>query len=169
MIRFFYTNSVEPNQEQGQPTKSLGGYVSSTPVPNNRASALFGMVASYDINQGDETTIAIAANNESANKLTNLTFSFENKSKFAKFEFALVAVVDDAMEQIAHNDSMPFIGDFIEVPTETTIGPEFVIDELGSNEKIGIWIKRVMEPQDLAACEDVSDTVEEFNLTFAWD
>lgn len=169
MIRFYYTNSQDPNQPQTEPNKSLGGYVSSTPVPNDRSSALFGLVSSYDINQGGERIIAIAANNESQSTLNNLTFSFDNKSSFAKFQFALVEVVDDAMEQIAHADSMPFVGDFIEVLENTTLAPQAVVSELLPNQKIGIWVKRVMEPQDLASCGDISDTTEAFDLIFAWD
>jgi len=171
MIVFYYTNAQTKDGEQKDPKKSLGGFVSSTPIPNGRSGNVFGDLGAVDLQNGGERIIAIAAKNISDNPLANLTIAVESPiTPNVKYRFALVTVEEGVMEQINHFDAIPYVGDFMELGVDVQSGAsQPVVASLGSGESIGVWLQRVISPSDSPDCEISTDTELNLDITFAWD
>lgn len=103
-----------PVAPQTDPSKSLGGYVSSTPVPNAATNALFDLISSETLRNKQKETIAIALVNKLDKAVTDVKLCFiSEKEDEAKFKVAAVALSDDwAMESIANRYQEPISAEF---------------------------------------------------------
>lgn len=173
MIVFYYTNAAVKDGEQKEPKKSLGGYISSTTVPNAKKGNLFGDLGAIDLQNDSERIIAIAAKNISQAALNDLTFKVSTPTilpQNVRFRFALVTVEDGVMEQIDHFDATPYVGSFQELGQDIQYDEEVaVVSSLGVGDAIGIWVQRVIEKSDSPDCEDSGDIEIVLEFTFAWD
>lgn len=168
MIRFTYTNALNVGTDQKEPTRSLGGFASSTPVRNGSPGAIFGDLSAQDRAAGTRRTIGIAAENVSGETLSDVRFGLRNGTKDL-LRFALVGVVDGAMEQIPDASSVPFVGDFADVAPGDEVSGLEVFAEMAPGVKVGIWLQRVTAEQDIDL-EAGYDVVEnDFDVSLAWD
>lgn len=71
-MKFFYTNSVKFNQTQLDSSKSLGGYISSSVIPNNLVGNIFGDLTAFTKNQNQDEFRALAIQNDGTVTLTGL-------------------------------------------------------------------------------------------------
>lgn len=100
---------------QTDPMESLGGYVSSTVVPNASLNALFDQISSYTLEKRQKETVAIALVNKYDYAVSNVQLKIvAGSNNVAKFRVAAVAIDSDTyqMEKIANRYSEPMNATF---------------------------------------------------------
>ena len=100
---------------QTDPSKSLGGFVSSTVVPNAAMNSLFDLISSYTLEKRQPECVAIALINKFENiNATNVKLRIVTQPENeATFKVAAVTLDSNyAMEHIANRYQKPFIGEF---------------------------------------------------------
>ena len=102
------------NAPQTDASRSLGGYVSSTPVPNASLNSLFVIISSYTIEKKQKETVAIALVNKLDKAATNVELKIvTDDDNIASFKVAAVSVGDDyRMESIANRYQEPMAAEF---------------------------------------------------------
>lgn len=100
-------------QPQSDVSKSLGGYISSTPVPNAALNNIFDLVSSYSIEKGQKETIAIGLINQFEKEVRNVELKIVTDIDVeATYKIAAVSCSNYQMEQIANRYQEPMLADF---------------------------------------------------------
>lgn len=157
----YYSGAQTPNTPQPDYEKSLGGFVSSSPVPNGGINSIFSNISQLTLEEGAVETRAIFLKNTTGVAL-NLNLWLEYLADTGmKFEVAFVEPNEQGgMEAIITSKHIPYNAAFLEPvatdPVELALG----IDEL-----LGIWIKRTVTsrsftPDELFEAFEVQDYVE---------
>lgn len=130
---------------QTDPTKSLGGYVSSTIVPNNAINALFDLVSQFTIEKRLNETIAVGMINNSDNDVNDISLKIiTNEHSQCDFRIAAVALDDNfAMEHISSRYQEPLNATFY----DATFYRAFVELEIKKSAVVGEVI--YLEPFDV--------------------
>ncbi|HEX5187338.1 MAG TPA: hypothetical protein VFV86_10655, partial [Nitrososphaeraceae archaeon] len=76
-LALFYTGALKFGQEQQDPLKSTGGYISSTEIQNNVLGNLFGDLSKYVIGNNKPEIRIIAIQNIGSSTLTGLKAYFD--------------------------------------------------------------------------------------------
>lgn len=100
---------------QTDASKSLGGYISSTPVPNAALNALFDLISSYTLEKKPKETIAIGLINQFDKAVKDVELKIvTDENHEAVFKIAAVSVSSEnySMEQIANRYQEPLMADF---------------------------------------------------------
>ncbi len=144
MIELYYTGARASEQEQKNPSVSLGGYKSSTKVPNARLSNLFSDISLLAEQRGLTEVIGIIAKNAYTSPISAIKAWFVYPtSPFTSYEIAIVATSCECnepyMEQLQDRFSLPYTAEF-HPATETSKLSVTGTIEAGSY--FGIWIKR---------------------------
>ena len=103
------------DNSQSDASRSLGGYISSTPVPNAALNTLFDLISSYTLEKKPKETIAIGLINQFDKPVKDVELKIvTDENHEAVFKIAAVAVSseDYAMEQIANRYQEPMLADF---------------------------------------------------------
>lgn len=104
-----------PDNPQTFPSKSLGGYVSSTPVPNAALNALFDLISAYTLEKKPKETMAIALINQFDKAVENVELKIvtdENHEAVFKVAAVDISPQNYAMEQIANRYQEPMLAEF---------------------------------------------------------
>lgn len=125
---------------QTDPAKSLGGYISSTPVPNGELNVLFDLISSFTLEKKKKETIALALVNKLDQAVNNVTLKVVvGNENLATFRVAAVKPDSSlAMEHIANRYAEPLAADFysadfqrasvdIEITNPASIGEEIAL------------------------------------------
>lgn len=125
---------------QTDTAKSLGGYVSSTPVPNGELNALFDLISAYTLEKKQKETIALALVNKFTEAVTDVTLKIVvDKDNLATFRIAAVDLDSSmAMEHIPNRYAEPMAAEFhnanfqrasvdIEITNPASIGEEIAL------------------------------------------
>ena len=100
-------------QPQSDVSKSLGGYISSTPVPNAALNNIFDLVSSYSIEKGQKETLAIGLINQFDKEVKNVELKIVTDIDVeATYKIAAVSCSNYQMEQIANRYQEPMLADF---------------------------------------------------------
>lgn len=100
---------------QTDAAKSLGGYISSTPVPNSALNSLFDLISAYTLEKRQKETIAIGLINQFDKEVKDIELKIvTDENHEAIFKIAAVAVSTDnyAMEHIANRYQEPMLAEF---------------------------------------------------------
>lgn len=89
MIDLRYTNAPAFNEEQLEPSRSIGGWISRTPVPNGGANSIFQTVGLNSLCIKQKTTIALALFDET---LTTAYLNITETDIFS-YRFAIGEIV----------------------------------------------------------------------------
>lgn len=130
-------SEVAPQNDAG---KSLGGYVSSTPVSSGEVNTLFDLISSYTLEKRKRETIALGLVNKLPQAVTNVTLKIVvDKENLATFRVAAVALNNSmAMEKIANRYAEPMVAEFhnvdfqrasvdIEITNPASVGEEIAL------------------------------------------
>lgn len=125
---------------QTDTAKSLGGYVSSTPVPSGELNALFDLISAYTLEKKPRETIAVALMNKLTQPIKDVTLKIVvEKDNIATFKVAAVALSESlSMEHIANRYAEPMAAKFhkvdfqrasvdIEILNPASIGEEIAL------------------------------------------
>ncbi|MEG1462126.1 MAG: hypothetical protein RSC48_03370 [Anaerorhabdus sp.] len=99
---------------QSDVNRSLGGYISSTPVPNAAINSLFDLISSYTLEKRQKETIAIGLINQLDKAVKDVELKIvTDPDNEATFKIAAVSVGSNyLMEQIANRYQEPMSAEF---------------------------------------------------------
>ena len=148
-MKLYYTVISKPEDPQTRPDLSLGGFKSSTIVPNNKLSNLFGDISSYSVRENQYEYIALALVNDSAIDITDITVYFEYPTDRQKdLEMAFVNFnASEEMEFIPNPYSQPYVAAF---NAADGVVNAINIGGLLAGAKIGIWFKRIINTANVS-------------------
>lgn len=110
-------NSLSKSLEnpQSDPSKSLGGFVSSSPVPNAAVNSLFDLISSFTLDKRQKETMAIALINKYDFEVKNLELKMvveENRSCDFKIGAVKISSSNYMMESISSRYQEPILTEF---------------------------------------------------------
>ena len=117
-MMYFLTGAQSSIKKGGSPqndtSKSLGGYVSTTPVPNGELNAMFDLISQMTLEKRQPETIAIALVNQLDKPVNNVTMKVVTTvDNIASFKIAAVPInAEMAMEKIPNRYALPMVGNF---------------------------------------------------------
>ena len=132
--------ATSPDAPQNDPRMSLGGYVSSTPVPNSALNALFDQVSLLTLQNRPTECMAFALINKNTQPAADVEIKIVGADDdLCQFEVAAVAVKNLQMESLRSRYQLPigvtfYNADFRRAGVQVTIqspaalGEEFVLD-----------------------------------------
>lgn len=99
---------------QTDTAKSLGGYVSSTPVPNGELNSLFDLISNFTLEKKRTETVGIALINKAAGAVKDVELKIVvEKESLATFKIAAVLLDENlAMEHISNRYVEPMYAEF---------------------------------------------------------
>lgn len=99
---------------QDDPMKSLGGYVSISPVPNAALNSLFDLVSLKSIKERTKETIAIALINKFSKPVSDVNLKIvSSQDSVCSFKIAAVSLDENyCMEHISNRYSQPMMAEF---------------------------------------------------------
>lgn len=111
------TSAKVSEAPQTDTAKSLGGYISSTPVPNSSVNALFDLISMQTIKDKQKETIALGLVNKLDVPVYNVDIKLlTKKDNVCKFKVAAVNVDDNLqMEHIINRYAEPMQAEFVNV------------------------------------------------------
>lgn len=127
---------------QTDTAKSLGGYVSSTPVPNGELNALFDLISAYTLEKKPKETIAVALVNKLTQAVTNVTLKIVvGKDNLATFRIAAVALDNAtmAMEYIPNRYAEPMAAEFHNADFQRASVDIEILNPAGVGEEIAVY------------------------------
>src|SRR5574344_2672633 len=131
-----------PDAPQTDTAKSLGGYVSSTPVPNGELNVLFDLISAYTLEKRQKETIALALVNKLSQPVTDVTLKIVvGKGDLATFRVAAVALDSDnmSMEHISNRYAEPMVAEFHNVDFQRASVDIEILNPAGIGEEIALY------------------------------
>lgn len=152
---YYYSGASKTGDVQTDPSLSLGGKVSSSPIPNDLLQNIFSEASYLSIQQKKRETKLIVLHNDSTQLATNMTMTFvinndtdESDSdpnagdSLSAYRIAFVSPDDDGcFEQIINSAALPFNASFQDVINNDTIS----IPNLEADGYLGMWITRIYD------------------------
>ena len=118
-MMIFLTGAPSSISKSGQvpqtdTAKSLGGYVSTTPVPNGELNALFDLISTHTKEKRRSENLALALVNTTDSYVTSVTMCLVvGQDTLATFKVAAVGLSEDmAMEHISNRYAEPMQAEF---------------------------------------------------------
>lgn len=118
-MKLLFSGAKYLNGEQKESNLSLGGFMSSTAVPNSKLNAIFSDLSMYDLQNKVVNCIALFIYNDTLLPIENLTLQqvyeqYQGKyTNLADFDFAVVEVASNgSIELIGSNFEEPFYADW---------------------------------------------------------
>ena len=166
------SSSLAKSQEAPQPdtAKSLGGYVSSSLVPNGELNVLFDLISTYTINKHRDEYVAIGLINKYDKKIRNLQLSvIAGPDDICKFDIAAVTLDKNfAMEQIPNRYAQPINAEFYDATFVRAYVDLKILQPASPNEDIMLYPFNVLIKTE-EDCKDINDTYRYFQMAFEYN
>lgn len=127
---------------QTDASKSLGGYISSTPAPNAALNSLFDIISSYTLEKKQKETIALGLINQSETAVKNVELKIvTDVDNVATFKVAAVSVSSDnyRMESISSRYQEPMAAEFHDASFYRACVDLEVAQYAGKDEEIALY------------------------------
>lgn len=148
MLRFYYTTSAGYNNQQTKISDSLGGYKSSTPVPNDMFSNLFDEISLNLASNPREQYIALILKNEGAETLKNVNmwFSAVTDNPYGTITVGAIGMGRDEEEnpvtsRTSSINEKPYWIQFHEAKEEEPVS----LGDMEAGKEICLWFSRVLD------------------------
>jgi len=146
-MELFYTVTSQEGAAQSKPELSLGGFCSSSKVPNDVLGNLFSEVSAYSLQNPKKEYIGIILKN-TLGSISSLGFWMNvPEGSLCKFRMSVVELTGDGqMEMVPSVNSKPLYAEFYETSEQDPIELQFETPfEVGS--MLGIWVERSIDVQ----------------------
>jgi hypothetical protein len=178
-MRFYYTGASDHLAVQKDARMSLGGYVSSTSVPNGAERMLFGDISDYTIKRNPEETIVLK--NEVVS-MSNLKIWIESPATpFCTYAIGVVAPSMDEkgrvlFEKLESNDAIPYYTEL--APADSEEEAIVLTGLFAKNSYLGIFLRRTLNVANLgfpplddlyASLTPPGKSKEEIIIRMSWD
>lgn len=145
-MNIFYTTNIKQNGVNSNPAISLGGFCSSTPIPNDDFNNLFGEISDYGVLSGRTQYICIAIKNTYSETVEGISFNIvkENEEDEWSSDFKIGFVLPNSSTgEILHTPNCYSMPSGIEMyPVDGTEESKVTIGNLEAGQWIGVWISR---------------------------
>lgn len=182
MITILYTGASKFEEVQQNPALSLGGYISSSEVPNGYIGNLFGSISKYTVFQNKQEVRILAIKNVGVSPLTNIriyTTTAEGNSSSILLG-AGDPVVDECGDLYTPHIKSPWASPYnITFVTAEGFESSLPVGDLDPGDYFILFLKRVLSqdlqtpPSDEELLQSFeqpeSNQVEDINLTVVWD
>lgn len=165
-MRLYYTNSTGTDIEQSKSSLSLGGYKSSSKVPNGVFNNMFADITPATVSNFNQNRyIALILVNETGKALENVNFWFDlpevcsGTFKIAAVDLVLQTDGSYLMERVDSVYEKPVNGEFFESSGEINAVD---LGNLAIGEQIGLWVEMALKVEDI---KDNMETVYEVDPT----
>lgn len=159
MLKLYYTVSSGYLDIQGNYINSLGGFPSSTEVPNDVFDNLFDEISLSEIKDVKTQYRAIIVKNESEEVIENIELWFEKKdSNICSYQIGATLLSNDEqpfMEHIPSVYSRPLYTQLY----DATVDSKVSIGNLNPGQMIGLWLSRTVDKEK--ALEEYNNVAEE--------
>ena len=170
-MELFYTVASREGVAQSKPELSLGGFCSSSKVPNAALDNLFGEVSAYSLQKPRTEYVGIILKN-TIKPVSSLRFWMEvAQGTLCKYRLSVVELSDDGqMELIPSQNSKPLYAEFYETSPSDPITLSFT-EPFVVGDKLGIWIERSInrESEEYTKRNDCDSLYKMFIEGTAWD
>ena len=142
-MRLYYTIISENGAPQTRPDLSLGGYTSSTLVPNADIGNLFSDLSCYSVRENRDEYIALTLVNETGAEVVDVTLYFDyppNRQKDIEMAFVTFNS-NDEIEIVPTPYSVPYNATF---NAADGVVNAINIGNIAVDGKVGIWFKRII-------------------------
>lgn len=158
MLKLYYTVSSGYLDIQGNYINSLGGFPSSTEVPNDVFDNLFDEISLSEIKDVKTQYRAIIIKNESEEIIENIELWFEKKdSNICSYQIGANILSNDEqpfMEHIPSVYSKPLYTQLY----DATVDSKVSIGNLNPGQMIGLWLSRTVDKEK--ALEEYNNVAE---------
>lgn len=140
-MKYFYTGANSDGDVQTNSELSLGGHISSSPIPNDMLQNIFSEASYLSIQQNKRETKLIVLKNDSITKTATLLSLVlnANEDTLAKYKIAFVEPSDEGcFERIIDASALPFEATFNDV----VFGEVISLPDIASSKYLGIWLTR---------------------------
>ena len=142
----YYTGAIKPEDIQQDPSLSLGGYKSSTQIPNGTIHNLFPKITQSTIIQDKKIIRMIVLQNLTSSAINNVKLFIQN-GDYSLFTMSAIAPGYDEQcerfffEKVSNEQSLPYQGTLESYNEQSPL----IIETLAPGAYIGIWIRRVID------------------------
>lgn len=145
--------------------KSLGGYVSSTPVPNGEMNALFDLISAKTLNDRLTETIGLGLINVTNYPVNNIKMKMVvDSDSQASWKVAVVELNDDDyMESIPNRYALPIIGEFHNIDFVKAYVEAEILNVASKGEEIAFFPFDVQVTIERGGDDTIDEIVEAFN------
>ena len=146
-MEFYYTVTSQEGAIQSKPELSLGGFCSSSKVPNDTLDNLFSEVSAYSLQNPKKEYIGIILKN-TLKPISSLSFWTDALgNNLCKFRLSIVELTDGGqMEMVPSVNSKPLYAEFYEATEQDPIELAFEEPfEVGA--MLGVWVERSIDVQ----------------------
>lgn len=184
-MKLYYTVSSGYLNSQTNFVNSLGGYPSSTEVPNDIFDNLFDELSLLEVKDAKTQYKAIVLKNDSDKKISNVELWFDfSEENVCRYQIGAILLSEDneyLMEQIPSTYSKPYSIQFV----DATVDDKAVVGTLQPGQMIGLWLSRTIDkekaiteynnvaepdPNHLSRYRAIEkQTQETVNLCLTWD
>ena len=181
-MKLYYTGAQGSDLIQKDPSRSLGGYLSSTPIQNSLENTLFTDLSMNTRSHPRREVRMIALKNTLGFSVDNLKIRFAlDALSVCNYKFAVVLPTinskgNPVFEQIDSDRALPYHAEFSSVVSGIW---EEISTLFAANKVIGIWIIRELNTTKIApkSCEtlitehesgNTPSTIESFGFDFSW-
>lgn len=172
MLNILYTGADAALAGQGESNKSLGGYISNTPIPNNFIGNLFPTISQLSQQEAREEVRVIAVQNNSGAAFTSFEIYIDlgdEETNEAEWEIGMqAAYLDDCGDLIVETIPNPYASP-INVTMQDAVGynNKLTLPNLEDQAYVGIFIQRKIPKVviDEEADEALADAYDEGTAT----
>lgn len=164
-MRLYYTVSSGYNDPQSKLVNSLGGFKSSTPVPNDQDNNVFDELSLLSLVKGKTQYIGLILKNELGVEVKNVQLWFETpEGSYGSFQLAAVQTDKNNegqpfFETIPDIFSKPFYAEF----HQATELDKATIGDMEIDQEIGLWLCRSIDKKTVI--EDYNNVAEKDTAT----
>lgn len=180
MVYLYYTGSENPNESQTEIQKSLGGFISSTLIPNSSINSIFRDDSQFSKNKDTSEIICIAIKNESSEDLDDFTFYIDKVSEDFIIEAAFVKPSSDNcgnlfFEKLKTQEHKPYYANFENVTGEDNA---INIGKFTAKSFLGLFISKKINKSisNNSQCKAIDfqnlteeQKVESIDFIFSWE
>lgn len=148
----YYTINTKFAAPQSFSFKSLGGFMSSTRVPNGSINNVFGSLSLDELKRNSFRIIGLIFKNEFNTPLKDIRIYFEKikSAPYFKYKVGLSSVninekKEKSIELLSNKESLPYsVSNFYE---PTLDDPLSLSQEIAKESYVGIWLKREFDKE----------------------
>lgn len=167
-MKLYYTTSAGTDKEQKKTVNSVGGYKSSTRVPNSQLNNLFGDISTYTYQNDKTHYIALFLNNDTGSDVSDVELYFSYPENcYTKLEIGAVTPTQDAdgeyyIERLNDYDSAPYSVIFYEANGESN---KVNLGDITNGSSLGLFVKRTLSKDVID--DDYDNLVEKDGDTYS--
>lgn len=144
-MRLLYTGANTYLGRQNDPTLSIGGYISSSVVPNSKLGNLFSDISANAKSIKAQECKAVIIDNNSTDTLSNVLVGYKyptNPNFTLQIAFVAVADNDQKIEQLTNYDELPYYAVFSDADATNSDAGLVSVGDILANKRLAVWIKR---------------------------